>query len=160
MAGAEEILRPSFLDRVTAPRERGPALQAMSARDLRAAVARDLEWLLNTRIWWPWEGLDRLEEAKASILTYGIPELSGYSWTSAKDARQVADVIERAIRRFEPRLLPRTVKCEVRPSSEVDDFTLRIRIEAVLHVEPVTEPVAFDAGVDATGGGLHVEKFE
>jgi len=129
-------------------------------RELREAVARDLEWLLNTRIWYPWENLDRLEEARASILTYGMPELSTFSWSAPEDARTIAGLIEKAVRTFEPRLLPRSVKCEVLPSRDVSDFSLRIRIEAILQVDPISEPVAFDTALDFGGGGLRIESFE
>jgi type VI secretion system protein ImpF len=155
-----DVLRPSIVDRLIAPSRSEGAFYGTSARELRAAVARDLEWLLNTRIWCPWENLDRLEEARASILTYGMPELSKFSWRAPEDARAIAGLIEKAVRTFEPRLLPRSVKCEVLPSQDVSDFSLRIRIEAILQVDPISEPVAFDTGLDVGGGGLRVESLE
>jgi type VI secretion system protein ImpF len=143
-----------------APSRSGEASRGVGARELREAVARDLEWLLNTRVWHPWENLERLEEARASILTYGMPELSKFSWSAPEDARTIAGLIEKAVRTFEPRLLARSVKCEVLPSQDVSDFSLRIRIEAILQVEPISEPVAFDTSFDFEGGGLHIESFE
>ena len=68
--------------------------------------------------------------------------------------------IETAIRTFEPRLLPRSIRTEVLPTENVADFKVRIRIEAVLHVDPISEPVVFDTGLDLEGGGLRVERFE
>ena len=155
-----DVLRPSIVDRLIAPPRSGGAFHGISVRELREAVARDLEWLLNTRIWYPWENLDRLEEARASILTYGMPELSTFSWSVPEDARTIAGLIEKAVRTFEPRLLPRSVKCEVLPSRDVSDFSLRIRIEAILQVDPISEPVAFDTALDFGGGGLRIESFE
>jgi type VI secretion system protein ImpF len=155
-----DVLRPSIVDRLIEPSRPGGAFHGTGVRELREAVARDLEWLLNTRVWCPWENLERLEEARASILSYGMPELSKFSWSAPEDARTIAGLIERAVRSFEPRLLPRSVKCEVVPSEKMSDFSLRIRIEAVLQVEPISEPVAFDAGFDLGGGGLHIESFE
>jgi len=133
-----DILRPSVLDRLIQAPGSSSSFEAINAADLRRAVARDLERLLNTRIWWPWENLARLEEARESILTYGIPELSAYSWTSPKDARTMGGLIEEVVRRFEPRLIPRSVKAEVRTSEALDDFSLRIRIEAILPGERIT----------------------
>jgi len=154
-------LLPSIIDRLGAPTGTGGrvALEGQSAAELKRSVARDLEWLLNTRVWTPWN-LDALEEASRSILNYGIPELSGFSWASADDARSIKSLIETAIRTFEPRLLPRSIKTEVLPAQDVADFTLRIRIEAILHVDPISEPVVFDTGLDFDGGGLRVERFE
>lgn len=160
-ADRSQSLRPSLVDRLGAPAGTGSrsALEGISAAELKRGVARDLEWLLNTRLWTPWN-LERLEECRRSILGYGIPELSGYSWSSADDAREIKGLIETAIRTFEPRLLPRSVKTEVLPAEDVSDFTLRIRIEAILQVDPISEPVVFDMGLDFGGGGLRVERFE
>lgn len=156
-----QTLRPSIIDRLGAPTGSGArtSLEGISASELKRGVARDLGWLLNTRLWNPW-GMERFEEAGRSILTYGIPELSRYSWSSADDAREIKSLIETAIRTFEPRLLARSVKAEVLPAEDVSDFTLRIRIEAILHVDPISEPVVFDTGLDFEGGGLRVERFE
>ena len=157
----DAILRPSIMDRLSASAPGGPraALEGVSAADLKRSVARDLEWLLNTRIWTEWN-LDALEESRRSIMNYGIPELSTYSWNSADDARKIRGIIEAAIRTFEPRLASRSVTTEVVPSKDVSDFTLRIRIEALLEVDPISEPVTFETGLDFEGGGLRVERFE
>jgi type VI secretion system protein ImpF len=162
MAGAArvEILRPSILDRLSEPPGKGEGhFTGIGVRDLKRAVARDLAWLLNTRVWvdWDFEGMD---EAAASILNYGIPELSSYSWARAEDGRTIARAIEKVIRTFEPRLIPRSIKCELVPSDDISDFSMRVRIEAVLHVEPISEPIAFDAGFGIEGGGLRIESFE
>jgi type VI secretion system protein ImpF len=156
-----QTLAPSIIDRLCAPVAGGgrAALEGVTAAELKRSVARDLEWLLNTRVWTPWN-LEALEEAGRSILNYGLPELSGYSWASADDARTIKSLIETAIRTFEPRLLPRSIKTEVLPVEDVSDFKVRIRIEAILHVDPISEPVVFDTGLDLEGGGLRVERFE
>ena len=156
-----QTLAPSIIDRLCAPIGGGGrgAVEGQTAAELKRSVARDLEWLLNTRVWTPWN-LEALEEAGRSILNYGLPELSGYSWASADDARTIKSLIETAIRTFEPRLLPRSIKTEVLPVESVSDFRVRIRIEAILHVDPISEPVVFDTGLDLEGGGLRVERFE
>jgi type VI secretion system protein ImpF len=153
-------LLPSIIDRLGASTGSARAgLEGVSALELKRSVARDLEWLLNTRVWTPWN-LEALEEAGSSILNYGIPELSSYSWASADDANAIKGMIENAIRTFEPRLLARSIRTEMLPGEGVSDFRLRIRIEAILHVEPISEPVVFDTGMDLSGGGLRVERFE
>jgi type VI secretion system protein ImpF len=154
-----QTLLPSIIDRLTAPSGGARALEGISALELKRSVARDLEWLLNTRVWTPWN-LEALEEVGRSILNYGIPELSSFSWTSGDDATAIKGLIENAIRTFEPRLLPRSIKTELLPGEDVADFRLRIRIEAILQVEPISEPVVFDTGMDLAGGGLRVERFE
>lgn len=162
---ASRILRPSIIDRlVTRPGERSESsyFDGVSARDLKASVARDLAWLLNTRVWTPTEAdtLAGLDEAGRSILTYGIPDLSSFSWANPQDCREIASLVEKAIRTFEPRLLPRSVRVEILPSDDISDFTVKLRIEAILHVDPINEHVAFDSTADFDGGGIRIESFE
>jgi type VI secretion system protein ImpF len=156
-----QTLLPSIIDRLGAATGSGgrAAHPSQTAAELKRSVARDLEWLLNTRVWTPWN-LEALEEAGRSILNYGLPELSGYSWASGDDASAIRTLVETAIRTFEPRLVPRSIRTEILPSEDVSDFRLRIRIEAILQVDPISEPVVFDTGLDLEGGGLRVERFE
>lgn len=162
---SSEILRPSVIDRLMKrddDRSERMYFEGVAARDLRESVARDLAWLLNTRMWLPAdsEELERLEESQSSVLTYGLPDLSIFSWASPQDCKKIAALVERTIRTFEPRLLSRSVKCEILPSEEAADFTVRLRIEAVLQVDPISERVTFDSTADIEGGGIRVESFE
>ena len=145
---ANEDLRPSVLDRLVEGQGRSPGgrPQWYSARELKNAVARDLEWLLNTYCSLP-EGIEHLAEARKSVLSFGIPDISVFSWTSDSDARTVCEMIEEAVRTFEPRLLPHSVRVELVPSRRADDFKLHFRIDAIVHVDPITEPVSFDTDI-------------
>lgn len=162
---APEMLRPSVIDRLTAPRGPGREsrfLEGVDVRTLKAAVARDLQWLLNTRVWMPADSsaLRGLDEARESILTYGIPDLSTFSWASPQDCQAIASLVEKAIRTFEPRLIGRSVRVEILPGDDVSDFSVKLRIHAVLHVEPINEHVTFDSTADFEGGGIRIESFE
>ena len=162
---AEQVLLPSVLDRLMKrPEGSGTSryLEGMSLHALKESVARDLAALLNTRVWLPADDelMQGLAEASASILTYGLPDLSTFSWANPQDCREIAALVEHAIRTFEPRLQPRTVRCEIRPSEDEADFSVRLHLEAVLHVEPYTEHVAFDAVAEVGAGGIRVESFE
>ncbi len=163
-ADSGKILRPSLIDRLakTPDRAEGDFFEGIGIRELKAEVARDLEWLLNTRMWLPPEAkdLDGLDEARHSIVTYGIPDLSVFSWANPQDCKKIAKLVENAIRTFEPRLLSRSVRCEILPTEDVSDFSLKLRIEAILHVDPITEHVAFDSAADFDGGGIRIESFE
>ena len=152
---SESALRSSVLDRLTGDHGASSRFGTIGLRELKQAVARDLEWLLNTRVWWPGEFRD-LEESQKSVLSYGIPDLSVYSWASAGDRERVCAKIEEAVKTFEPRLMARTVKASVAPSEDVADFSVRLRIEAVLHVEPYTEPVSFDTDIYVDTGEVDV----
>lgn len=149
-------VRPSLFDRLLAEPEsatRGVA-PTIDAQQLRDSVARHLEWLLNSRR--PVLDLEGLEESQNSLLTFGLPDLSHYSWRTPSDAHSVAQLIEKTIRRFEPRLAPESVRAEVLPSGEVDDFRLRLRLVALLDVDPVREPVAFDTEIDFHSSAIAV----
>ena len=156
-ARTDAELRPSVLDRLIAPTGPGRrgALETVSLRDLYAAVARDLDWLLNTKRWLQ-QPLQGFPEASESILTYGLPDLATYSWRNPADAVTVCRLLEETIRRFEPRLVARTVHVRPLPPGDVDDFRLRFRIDAVLHVEPIRAPVVFDTEVDLGASGIRV----
>jgi type VI secretion system protein ImpF len=79
------------------------------------------------------------------------------SWVSAEDQRKVCSVIENVIKTFEPRLVPRTVKIALVERDGVDDFSVRMRIEAVLAVDPFTEAVTFDTDLDVDTGGFQMK---
>ncbi len=81
----------------------------LSAQELRRSVLRDLQSLLNTTAAEeePGDGeesaLSRHPAAQASVLNYGIPALAGRVRT-LDDFAELAQRIERAIERHEPRL--------------------------------------------------------
>ena len=149
-------VRATVLDRLTGKNgAAGRAFGGIGLRELRDAVIRDLEELLNTQSWWPYE-LENLPEATSSIITYGIPDLSVYSWASSDDRRTICGRLEQVIRTFEPRLLSRTVKVMLVETRAVDDFRVRLRIDAVLSVEPFHEPISFDTDIELSTGAVNV----
>ena len=155
-SGGADLLRPSLLDRLMrdeSDRPRG-LRPFIGFRELRESVGRDLEWLLNSRCL-PID-LEAFPEARESLLSYGVPDLSTYSWRNPADWRRIAVAIEEAIRRFEPRLAPSSVKVEIVPGGGVDDFQLHFRIDAMLQVDPVSEPVSFDTEVDVHSSSLRI----
>jgi len=148
-ARADAPLRPGVLDRLMAPENAGgrAQLQELGPRELAASVARDLDWLLNTKRWQP-DDLEGFPEANQSILCYGLPDLSTYSWRNSGDATAIARLLEETIRRFEPRLRARSVKVTPLEANDTDDFRLRFRIDATIEIEPIRMPVSFDTDVD------------
>jgi type VI secretion system protein ImpF len=158
MASAgEKVVRPSVLDRLAGRVPKnvpGPQLRS-GLRELRAAVARDLETLLNTTVWLPWD-LQASRELSSSPLAYGIPDVSAHSWLSQRDGQTMCAAIEQAIRAHEPRLEPRTVRVELKDRDDLADFRVRFRIEALLRVDPIVEQVSFDSEVDYDNGGIRI----
>lgn len=147
---------PSVLDRLVdmEPRQsqEAPKSRSSSLHDLKQAVRRDLEWLLNTRC--HVETLDEaLEETPNSVAFYGLPDFTGVSVKSHIEQKRMTQAIEDAIRRFEPRFI--NLKVYMDPVHNIDR-QLRFRIEATLDIEPTPEPIVFDSVLNSGGGGFEV----
>lgn len=153
------ILTHSVLDRVAGVGDGEAASNrlAIGVEELRDAVRRDLEWLLNTR-----RSLDEeiasLEEVQTSHLGFGLPDLSVYSRSSARDSRTLRNLIRDAVIRFEPRLEASSVRVDFVENDDIDDFAMRFRIRGMLQVDPISEPVTFDTAVDPSNGTMSIEE--
>ncbi len=149
-------LLPSVLDRLVDLEPRMSAEPAnkrySSLDDLKLAVRRDLEWLLNTRrmvVNVP----AALDELKKSVVTYGIPDISGVQIENQVESSNLRAAVETAIRTFEPRFLDVTATME--PMSPTDR-QLRFRIEARLDLDPVPEAMVFDTVLQLGSGAIAV----
>ena len=152
------MLRASVLDRLMQGETGGgrAAYDYIGLRELRDAVARDLEWLFNSKRWIPWD-MDKFPEARASIMTYGLPDFSTYSWRNAGDADSISGLMAEMIRRFEPRLLPQSVHVETLETSDISDFRLCFRIDAVLQADTLSEPISFDTSIEFESSRVNVK---
>lgn len=116
---AKDRLQPALLDRLTDHEplrrsERADAIYITEAR-LRAALLRDLAWLLNTGS--PGAGIDfdGLPQARRSVLNYGLAPLAG-ALLSELDWADVQRSIHQAIVDHEPRILAETLSVTLAPS--------------------------------------------
>lgn len=133
-------LQMSLLDRLTDSDEGRPTL----AR-IRQSVRRDLEWLLNARrSWLPLGATAR--ELETSVLGFGLPDFTVMELSTDEGRQWLCDEVKRTISRFEPRLT--RVRVSLQETEAPLDRQLRLRIDAVLLVDPVPEPVAFDSEVE------------
>jgi len=136
---------PGFFDRLlgTPMRQGGGAMAArMSVEDLKDAVARDLEALLNTRSVLPGDALKSYPECGASIVSYGMIDFADLSLSSPTDRAHICACIEQAIERHEPRLRKVKALLEVR---EGVVNRLNFSITGLLVASASQEPVNFDA---------------
>jgi type VI secretion system protein ImpF len=154
----DQLLNPSVLDRLIdhdpqvgrePPRSRNQML-----RDLKQAVRRDLENLLNTRVRCV-STTAELKELKQSLVNYGIPDLTGASLGSSKEREEFRRTIQSVILLYEPRLKKPTVR--LLDQSETIDRTIRFHIEAVLVAEPAPEPIALSSTVRLPTGSFEVK---
>jgi type VI secretion system protein ImpF len=133
----------------------GGALRQASIDEIKAAVARDVEYLLNSRIAWADDDLDGLPNCQTSVLTCGVTDFVGMSLASARDRAVVCEAIERALQRHERRLQNVVVTLKAQPG---DTQTLVFAIEALLVIYPLQEPVSFDALMAPMTGQYSVRK--
>ncbi|MEG0244254.1 MAG: type VI secretion system baseplate subunit TssE [Pseudomonas sp.] len=109
---------------------------------LRNAVARDLEFLLNTRC----EAIRLLAcgfvECRKSSLSYGIPDFSSLSLHSAQDRDSIRRGLEQAMALHESRLT--RVRVTLEPLNE-QRRVLRFKVEALLSRGSERQQVQFDA---------------
>ena len=110
------ILMPSVLDRLIdlePDRSVEPDwAQSQSVQELRDAVKRDLESLLNSRQPRP-ELVESTEEVASSMLTFGLPDFTSMGMSGVDEHQTLRLAVERTIERFERRL--RHIEVEVVP---------------------------------------------
>ena len=116
-----ERLQPSLLDRLLddAPTrlKEGSDSQAFTPAQFRQAVLRDLAALLNTSNLATIEDLSDTPLVAKSTLNYGIPGFAGLLQTSGR-ANSLERELAEAIRTFEPRIRPDTLRVRSSGSSE------------------------------------------
>jgi len=127
--------------------------RAQSVRLLKAAVRRDLDCLLNTRRI-PEEPEDNLQEVNRSLFVYGLPDFSTYSMASPADEARLLRQLLATIKLFEPRLA--NVRLVQLDSPSPGMQRVRLRIEAMLLMDPNPEPVSFDTVIELRSGNCHV----
>lgn len=152
----KDRLLPSLLDRLT---DDDPTVTTpegdrftFDLPEYRGAVFRDLEWLLNTVTPARPEEMDELELAPASVVNFGMPPLSGGT-ALAIDARALERRMREVVLRFEPRLLPDSlkVKAEVSPG-KMSHRALTFRVEGLLWAQPVSEQIYMRTQLDLETG--------
>lgn len=151
-------ITPSVLDRLLdyepQASQEAPKSRSKSLRELKQAVRRDLEWLLNTRCY-PEDVDPGLEEVLKSVVFYGLPDFTGVSAKSHIEQKKLTQAVETALKFFEPRFIDLRVRLE--PIDNVDRV-LRFRIEANLDIDPTPEPVAFDTVLQLGSGDFQVKE--
>jgi len=142
-----------LIDQEPDSRMENPLSRSQSVRLLKSSVRRDLEWLLNSRrIADPPE--EGLKELNKSTYVYGLPDLSSLTMASSADKNRLVRQILATINLFEPRLTHvRLVMVETDDPAKKD---VRLRIEAMLRMDPVPEPISFDTLIELKSGNCHL----
>jgi type VI secretion system protein ImpF len=154
----EQTVTQSVLDRLI---DREPAssseaapTRAQSVRQLKVALRRDLEWLLNSRRT-PEAVGNEFQELEQSLYNFGLPDVTSLSWDSARDRGRLARMIEQVLETFEPRLSGiRVVAAEATPGAQ---HVMRFQIEGMLDMDPSPEHISFDTLLQLSSGEYQVK---
>jgi type VI secretion system protein ImpF len=151
-ATSETLVTQSVLDRLMTV-EDWPTTRSQSLRYFKEALKRDLEWLLNTRQP-PIPELVDYPLARASVINFGLPDISSLGLTSVSDHGRLRKAIELCLRTFEPRLMDVRVTLE---GSDTTDRRLRFHIEGNMKLDPAPEEISFDTVLELSSGEYKVK---
>jgi type VI secretion system protein ImpF len=158
-SSAEVLVTLSVFDRLIDrdpknPSGEEPMTRAQSVRELKAAVRRDLEWILNSRrIVLPPDAA--LTELNKSVYVFGLSDFTGWSLNSNRDQIRLLRSVHQTIKVFEPRL--GNVNIIPIESQTISTRTMRFRIEAMLLMDPAPEQVSFDTLLDLTSAKYQLQ---
>ncbi|HEY1756943.1 MAG TPA: type VI secretion system baseplate subunit TssE [Bryobacteraceae bacterium] len=143
-----------LIDQEPKIRAEAPPTRLQSMRELKTALRRDLEWLLNTR-----QPLDPppqgASELPRSLYNYGLPDITSMGLSTTADRTKLARIMETVLANFEPRLANAKVKFV--QSGEGKTHMLRFVIEGLLRVDPAPEYVTFDTVLELVTGAYDVK---
>ncbi|MDZ4356936.1 MAG: type VI secretion system baseplate subunit TssE [Variovorax sp.] len=120
-----------------------PSEYTATPAQMREIIQRDLALLFNTTNAEDLIDRERHADAASSTVNYGVPPLAG-SYLSERKWADIERIIRRAIRDYEPRLIPDSV--QVVPLMKEDGAAeaynvLLFEIRALIHLKPY--PLAF-----------------
>ncbi len=142
-----------LIDRDPKSRSEIPLSRAQSLRELKLALKRDLEWLLNTRKTID-PSPDSARETVRSVYHYGFEDISSKSVLSSRDHAELVREMESVIAIFEPRLKRARVRME---REEGNYRALKFVIEGLLCMDPAPEPVRFDTVLELGKGEYEIK---
>ncbi|MEM9432115.1 MAG: type VI secretion system baseplate subunit TssE [Pseudomonadota bacterium] len=156
-----ERLQPSLLDRLTdhAPDKAGEGRdeRVIDVRRLRDIIRRDLAWLLNTNNHESLIDTELHRNVVRSTVNYGIREVAG-EMSTVRRAQEIRDTIAEAIRRFEPRIEPESVKVELRQTEQRTESVINFDIRAAMWAQPVPLELYIRSEVNVVTGELKLEQ--
>lgn len=157
----DDLLQPSLLDRLTDQEpEKGVESRErriMSSRRMREAVFRDLSWLLNAGSFETLQDLDDYPFVRDSVLNFGLRDITGRTEGSI-ELRTLEREVTKAIDRFEPRILPGSVRVSgvSREDAERPGNSIGFEIRGDLWAQPLPEHLFLETDVDLESGEVSV----
>lgn len=162
---AQDRLQPALLDRLTDDNPdsqvEGTESRVINRNRLRELVLRDLAWLMNSTA--PGASIDwtHAAHARASVLNYGLPALSGET-ASTVDPMVLQTAVRQAILDFEPRILPDSLVVEAVMSEDQMDRHNQIgfRISGQLWAQPVPLELLLRTDLDLETGHVVMRELD
>jgi type VI secretion system protein ImpF len=147
---------PSLLDRLLdIPNEASGMADGWTTEQLKDAVARDLEDLLNTRTAIAQECLADYPAVRNSLINYGLIDFSAMCLSRDDDRKKICAAVLQAIELHEPRLYGVSAGLRRKNGAESRvDFV----IVGMLKSASKAEPVYFDAVLQASTHRYSVSK--
>lgn len=159
-ASRQDRIRPSLLDRLTddAPDQKveGRDRRGSSAQRLKECVLRDIGWLMNCTALETTDDLSNYPLVQASVVNFGIPEFSGLL-LATMEIEDLEEQVRQALLRFEPRIMPETMKVTCRIDRErMSVHSLGFDVQADLRADPVPLPLFLRTQIDVEAGDVLV----
>ncbi|ANM08150.1 type VI secretion system lysozyme-related protein (plasmid) [Rhizobium phaseoli] len=154
----DRVLARSILDRLIdeAPDHAAdpPVSFVDQVREMREAIRRDLEALLNTRRC-PATPPAALAELKDALVSYGVDGVVSANLMTDEAKLRLATAIERRIALFETRLSD--VRVTILKSRTMTERALRLRIQATFRLHEGMPPISFESTIDPSTQRFLVE---
>lgn len=131
-----------------------PTLIGAQVRELREAIRRDLETLLNTRRC-PQSPPSLLEDLGNSLRSYGVDGFVSANLLTDAARTQFAYTLERRIALFETRLTD--VRVTVLRNRAIAERALRLRIDGYFRLHDGMPPISFESTMDPSTQRFLVE---
>ena len=104
------------------------------------------------------EDLSKAPEVRKSILNFGFSDLARIS-IDENEVFGVAKRLETALRDFEPRLAPDSIKSRRDETASPEELRVRFLISAELKLQPVNVPMQFVAEVELDSGKIKIDRL-
>ncbi len=156
-----ERLQPALLNRLTDEhpdtRSDPDDRRGLNKQQLRAAVLRDLAWLLNAVQPLRPDEAEAHPQAANSVLNFGMPPMSG-QLASRVDMPNLTEALRQAILRFEPRILEHSLEVKAVDGQFMLDAhnVIEFQIHGYLWAQPIPLELMLRTQLDLEAGQVRV----
>ncbi|SUA51898.1 type VI secretion system lysozyme-like protein [Oligella urethralis] len=160
----KDRLQPALFDRLTdhAPHKKNEVNTVqMDYEVLRAAILRDLAWLLNTVNLESIVELEGLDEVKKSTINFGVAPLAGRRMSEI-DHISLQNAIYDCIVNFEPRLQRDTLSVKfINEANHLEHHNvLTLIIKGMMWCNPYPREFLLRTSLDLESGHMHIKQAE